>query len=380
VDGPEDSAPRIEVRIEKKSAPYAPWEVGQASVVIENKGSQPVVIHEATLVTSGNTAVLKASTVARFQSEITVDRISGAFADTLTIEGILLEDFPGAAARLPHPPRWEWKGQGELATFSLLLPNTSRRWAGTFRARYDVGEELRALVRYTIIDDPAFTYYRQGKTKAEDLAPKDAHPMASRGMTEVLRLQVPYEKQTGIPLGAGEAKPPSRPMPLMAPPFGFALPAQAFDALPVREEKVSVPLAIARFDSFDLDAARAAAGVASGPHTRALAAEMWVLLGDGVSFLVSAAQVVKVKGNVIPLADKLNENRKHSITLYRRAAKPDEAGHIAYFQGKGFRASESQGKDGSYTGMLRVEAKKLVELLQALEERGLEMKGDDRVE
>jgi len=376
--GPKSASPGIELRIEKKTDPFAPWQIGQASVVIENKGEHPVVILKATLATSDGTAIASASTVARFPSAVTVDRLSGAFADVMTIEGILLEDQPGAAARLPSPPRWEWKGDGELATFSLLLPGRTRRWAGTFRARYDVGDELRARVRFTVIGEAGFAYYRKGREEAENLA-GDQSPMASRGMTEVLRVKVPYAKQTGIPTGAGEATPPSTPMALPFTPFAYALPAQAFDALEVDEAEAAEPLGIARFP-FDIDAARAAAGVAAGPYTRALAAEVWVLFADGATHLASAGRLVKVQGNAIPLADALNDNRKHSITLYRGARKPDEAGHIAHLRDKGLRVSENQEKDGSYTGMLRVGAKQIVETLQALDARGLRMKGDDEVE
>jgi hypothetical protein len=162
-------------------------------------------------------------------------------------------------------------------------------------------------------------------------------------------------------------------------PFAFALPAQAFDALATEQADARAPLAIDHFP-FDIDAARSAAGGAAGPYTRAVAAQMWVLLGEGISYLVSDGRVIEVHGNAIPLADALNDSRKHAITLYRGAGKPDEKGHLAYFRDRGFRANENQEKDGSYTGRLTLEARRLPDFLQALEARGLKMKDDDEVE
>ncbi len=369
---------KVAVRIDTPSRHYRPWQVGKASLVIENQSEHPIVIRQALLSTSGGTAIIDESTVQRFPCAVTVDAVSGKFADTLAIEGAYLEDDPGAAARAPSPPRWEFRGDGELVTFSVLPPGARRLWMGTFRARYQDGETLSARVRFSAIDDGKLDYYRKDSDSAEDVS-HERQPAMGTGMTDRLHVKAIYRKANGAFDGSGEATPPSVQTLIPFAPFALALPAQAFDALASEQTEATTPLAIEHFP-FDIDAARSAAGLASGPYTRAVAAEMWVLSGDGFSYLVSAERVVKARGNAIPLADALNENRKQTLTLYRGAGKPDEKGHLAYFREQGFRASEIREKDGSYTGRLVLDARQLPAFLQSLEARGLAMKDADEVE
>ncbi|MFI5026909.1 MAG: hypothetical protein ACHQCI_09215, partial [Solirubrobacterales bacterium] len=60
-----------------------------------------------------------------------------------------------------------------------------------------------------------------------------------------------------------------------------------------------VPLAV-RQPTFTLAQARAKAKVPEGPSTRAVGADLWVLGGEGVTWLVGPAKLVKVAGDAIP--------------------------------------------------------------------------------
>jgi|GEM_PF-6968452 len=364
----------LDIQIDPDRSLYQPWSRAKVKLRIKNRSRTPVILVEVSLKTSGGTAVLDESSIQKHPAVHA--------GSELRIDGAYFVDRVAARQRAAQPSYWRWKGKHELAVVRLLMPLQERSWTGRFRARYEVGDEFQATVRYVPVP-PDFHYYQKVERKNVRLA----KALRRGSMIARSRVIVRFAKKTGVPAHPG-AKLDSfdtvgkRKRKRWRLPDGkravYALPITYLDSLPVEVDHASHELGVRRF-AFDIARARSKAGIDRGPYTRAVDAGVWVLFGKGKSWVVSRDEVLPVDGNALPFANRLNAGRRQPVYLFKRAGTRDPDGLLSYFGKRGFPVHSRHDKDGTYTGVLQLESAKFVPFLQALDARKLRLDGVDAV-
>ncbi len=366
----------LDVQIVPDRDLFQPWSMAKVKIKIKNRSRTPVILQQLSLKTSGGTAVFNESDLQKQPAIVGPDE--------LRIEGTYFVDEVGAQARRPGRSYWRWSGKDELTVFTLLMPLQERSWKGRFRARYEVGDEFRAVVKYIPVPDD-FRYFRKVKIQRTRLR----KPVRQGKMVGRWKHTVHFAKATTAPGQPGtaleapadpgrRAKKNKRRKKQARALETWAAPSSYLDSLPSKTSTSTKPLGLRRF-AFDIGTARAKAKIAKGPYTRAVDAGVWVLFGKGKSWVVSRDEVIPVEGNALPFANRLNAGRRQPVFLFRAAPSKDHDGLVSFFKRERFRVKARREKDGTFTGVLELESAKFVSFLKLLARRKLRVDGVDAV-
>jgi hypothetical protein len=418
--GPAGAAPpgAPEVRIEVP-AEVAFGEAFPARVVVRNTAVHPIAV-VGLVVRHGE------RTLARVEgTELTAALGEGGGA----LEGTLLVDDPGPAARAPAPPRWEWRGGDAIVSTPVLAPGGSLE-ASASAPQVEAGA---SSVEVTLFYAPLATPTALLRVEGLAIEPAGAAaggpgagpgpevggaPFGRARLAPAARL-VARLVPAAADLARGAGEDPARPLAPRLPEGGnlswvsapaiypTALRKEETERLAVKGAQVGRPLALRR-PGFDLPAARERAGIAAGRAVYLAAAGAWLLepLGDGSaasagsgaapsggagagaapaggaaegrSAWVSATTVVRVAGRPAALAVRIAERAAtgspeaaERVALYARSGTADPDGLAAALSAKGIRVEEGEEKGGTRRGDARVTARTLGAFLEALAARGL---------
>jgi hypothetical protein len=364
--------PSLKVSIEAPSAPLEPWSKVSVVVSVKLDWNTPVLITEVSLVTDTGVEVARPQVSRLLPAEVTPEAIE--------IRGAFLVEQLGAEARAPAPPHWEWQGAGQAALVTVLQPQQSMRWEGSFRARPEAGASLRARVRYAVADPQVPLFQSAGMTL--DMDPTDPGPSPRAGSRWVERKHQGFKfKPAARPLKTGAQSPVIRDQLWGGLEAGneditlyqYALAADAFGRLEMYEEDAQQPFSLASL-AFGLEQARQRCGMATGPATRSVEANLWVLADQATTCLASEQKVAKVPGDAIALADALNDRGKVQVQV-GRAREPDP-GLVSRFRDAGFEVRTEPQKDGTQSVELEVPAALLGTFLETLASAGLAVDGN----
>ncbi len=349
-----------------------------AAATVENRHSVPVAIAHFSL-DAGPDAVARAEPPASF---VTTTDAQGR----LIARGRLLVENIGPMARAPAPPRWEWdvpEPGRPVASLPLLLPGTSLRVEGSFRATDALGGALSATVRWIPVEKPPLRTVAAALEPAQDgggaaaAGPPGAGVPGPSGRWETAaRATVAFAAATG-PI-ADAARPLAWTKPadfvLLAPSlpptvWPFALEGD-LDSLPAQTASARREVAVDR-PAFDVSAARARAGVASGPAAYLAPLGLWALGAGDRTALVTASRKIEVQGNALPLVEALGERGKVSVTLFSWAPDEDPDGLATRFRKKGFEVATRMDKGMTYRGVVEVTAENLLLFAEEVAAAGL---------
>ena len=350
-----------------KPADIVFWSMADGGMLVENTLRRPIAILNVELRTGGN------SLVARDGSETVAAEITD---DGATVEGTLMTEDIGPAARRPSPDRWRWKGTGKLVHFPVLRPGQTFSISGSFRVTDKTGHRVSASLRYAELTDlTGLLVLGPGSMKSLPRPPGGAF---GKGWIATYRKTVTFRKADKL------AKFPHRKSALssygriMAMPshYPHALAKSKFDALAdngklVRArdtfEVVGPPIA--------LSGAREIAKVATGPYTYCPQRSAWVIEGDGVTHFVGKTSRKAIPGRLVRLAEKLTSAKSVEIQVFTGAKAKDPDGHVAFLVEKGFNAKSQLQKGGTYRGSVVVKRSELDKFVDVLSKRGLRVEG-----
>ncbi|GIW71156.1 MAG: hypothetical protein KatS3mg102_0698 [Planctomycetota bacterium] len=303
------------------------------------------------------------------------------------LEGTLFVEDIGPQARLPMPPRWEWRGEERLVCVPVLAPGDQFELRGRLRLSPEVGECVRATVRYAPLAQQA----RLLRLVEHVLEPLPAPPPGSFGWAPALRLRARLQRQLGLAPGGQAAEPVAlrlsggaepgagaallplggAPLPVL---YRHALTAAELAALPAAERSAEAPLQIVP-PPVPLAEARRRAGIAHGPAVHLPAIGAWVLQGRDGSALVSAELTERLPGRLAALGERLLEGSSAELTLFEMAPAADPDGLVQHLRAAGLQARSEPMKGEQWRGVVEVRAPELLRLVRALAERGLEVQG-----
>ncbi len=340
---------------------FTAWSKGNVRVTIENTDRIPLLLLGVQLMAENGEIILAPACV--------IQHVATIRKNDILLEGAYWVEDLGPIARAPRPPAWRWEGGDTVALCLLLMPGERMEWSTLFRARYDLGEQLLASVEYARLT-PDFLLY-QATTPEVKRKKHEAETFFGK-WESVATLRVTYQPAQTFVKGNHEvAVPDFHEAPRL---FNYATPVAALAALPKQKLRQRQELHILH-EPFDIADARKACGVASGDYTRAVAAQLWVVAGTGVTHLVGIASCDCVAGDCLPLANALNDTEKHAVTLFSWQQERDAHGHLAYFSKLGFTTEAREQKGGNYEGIVIVAPSQLLAFVKALQQRGLKMDG-----
>ena len=358
-------APRVSVAARPARIPF--WNTTGGEVRVENTLSRPIAILSVEL-RAGN------SVVARDGGETVLAEVTD---DGATIDGTLMVEDIGAAARLPSPDRWQWKGTGKLVHFPVLRSGQTVAIAGSFRVTDKTGNRLSASLHYAeLTDDVGLLFLAEQRHKPIPAPPGGTF---GKGWVPTRRMAVVFRKADQIAESAhlrarrGDSA-------LVGPRmscYPHALPKDGFDALSKSTGKlvgadgtfevVGPPVALRR--------AREIVRVTAGPYTYFPPRSAWVIEGDGVTHFVGKASKATHPGRLVDLAEELTTRQRAELELFTRAKSKDPGGHVAFLIDKGFEAKTELQKGQTYRGRVLVKRSDLDKFLETLSKRGLRVEG-----
>jgi hypothetical protein len=290
------------------------------------------------------------------------------------IEGTLLQDHPGPAARAKFPDRWQWTAGGRLTHFPVLQPGQTFSVGRSFRVTDRTGKGLQATVKYIVLADAA-ALLRRGKPRTE---PVGAPPggVFGKGWVPKLKLTVPFTPAKAFEKDAHQKLflPGAAGLPAYYP---HALAQPAFDALAKKQAKTvqaKRPLQITG-PPVALADAKKQAGPKTGNYTYCPVRSAWAFEAGEVTHLISPTGKKTYPGQLVSLVEGLARQGSAELEVFTQAKIQDPAGHLAFLKSKGFQTASKPQKGNTYRGTVTVNRGDLDKLVAALKPRNLKIRG-----